>query len=220
AWTQANWLRRATAILVVVLAIAGCTGFYLMRRHAAASRQIKSIAVQPFKPFGADDKYDQLGLGMMDALITKLSNVKSFVVRPTGAVLRAYTDQRDSTVLARSLAVDSFLDGRIQAAGGRVRVSVQLVRTSDGVPIWADNFDQRAADVFVLQDSIAERVADSLMLRLSGEEKTSLSKRYTESTEAHLAYIRGRYFWDKRTPEGLKKAMESFNQAVEADPAY
>jgi DNA-binding winged helix-turn-helix (wHTH) protein/TolB-like protein/Tfp pilus assembly protein PilF len=216
---ERGWAEYALRAVAIVLVVAGCA-IYLWPRRSGAGQQIKSIAVLPFKPFGTDDKYDQLGLGMMDALITRLSNVRKIVVRPTSAVLRANTTERDSGALARSLGVDSFLEGRIQAAGGRVRLSVQLVRTTDGVPIWAETFDQRASDLFALQDSVAERVANSLVLRLTGEEKASLSKRYTESDEAHLAYIRGRYFWDKRTPDGLKKAMDCFNQAIEADPSY
>jgi DNA-binding winged helix-turn-helix (wHTH) protein/TolB-like protein/tetratricopeptide (TPR) repeat protein len=214
-----NW-RAIGAVIALLVAGAIVTVSLSGKKGGGSNNRLKSIAVLPFKPFGIDDKYDQLGLAMADALITKLSNIREIVVRPTSVVLRAEVSERDPGAIGRKLAVDSVLEGRIQASNGLVRVSVQLIRTSDGVPLWAERFDQTGSNTFQLQDSISQRVADSLMPQLTGEEKTLLSERYSPSDTAHLAYIRGRFFWDKRTPEGLKKAIDSFNQAIEADPAY
>ena len=214
-----NW-RAIGAVIALLVAGAIVTVSLSWKRGGGSNNRLKSIAVLPFKPFGADDKYDQLGLAMADALITKLSNIREIVVRPTSVVLRAEVSERDAGAIGRKLAVDSVLEGRIQASNGLVRVSVQLIRTSDGVPLWAERFDQTGSNTFQLQDSISQRVADSLVPQLTGEEKTLLSDRYSPNDAAHLAYIRGRFFWDKRTPEGLKKAIDYFNQAIEADPAY
>ena len=213
--------RHALIALILLLVAGAIVSFRIMRRSdSPPTRQIRSIAVLPFKPFGVDNRYSELGLAMADALTTKLSNVREIVVRPTTVVLRAHSEVQDPGPVGRKLSVDAVLEGRIQAYGGRIRVSVQLIRSSDGVPLWAQRFDQSAIDTFFIQDSISRRVTDSLMLTLTGDEKTLLSKRYTQSDAAHLSYIRGRYFWDKRTPQDLKKAISSFNEAVDSDPSY
>src|SRR5262249_26478859 len=155
------------------------------------------------------DEY--LGPGMADALITRLSNIKQVVVRPTSAVLK-YSDQ-DSAAAGRELGVDALLNGKIQISGGRIRVTVQLVRGRDGAPLWAENFDDRFTDVFAVQDSISAQVAQALKLRLTAQERQQLVKRYTENAEAYNLYLKGRYFWNKRTEQGFEKAIVYFNQA-------
>ncbi|HYL97509.1 MAG TPA: winged helix-turn-helix domain-containing protein, partial [Blastocatellia bacterium] len=214
--------RRLFAILAPIFLIgATVLAIRIIRwRAAPPARGIRSIAVIPFKPLGVDDRYSELGLEMADALTTKLSNIREIVVRPTTVVVRAHSQEQDPSAVGRKLSVDAVLEGRIQGNRGRIRVSVQLIRSSDGVPLWAERFDQSATDTFTLQDSISQRVADSLMLTLTGDEKTLLSKRYTQSDAAHLSYIRGRYFWDKRTPQDLKRAINNFNDAIDADPSY
>ncbi|HLG14403.1 MAG TPA: tetratricopeptide repeat protein [Blastocatellia bacterium] len=178
----------------------------------------KSIAVLPFKHIGARPGSEYLGLGMADALITRLSNVKQITVRPTSTV-RRYKNE-DAVGAGRQLRVQSVLDGSIQESGGRIRVTVQLVNVQDGASLWAEKFDQQFTDVFALEDSISEQVAKALTVRMSAGERRSLTKRYTEDPRAHRAYLKGRYFWNKRTPEGLKKGVKYFEQAIEMDPEY
>ncbi|PYS85104.1 MAG: hypothetical protein DMF67_02285 [Acidobacteria bacterium] len=178
------------------------------------------MAVLPFKSLGAGAGEDFAGPGMADALITKLSNVKNFNVLPTSAVLKYAGPESDPLAAGRALGVDSVLDGRMQRAGERIRVTVQLLRTGDGAPLWAGQFDENFTNVFAVQDSISDQLTRALTLRLSGEERGQLQKHYTENADAYQAYLKGRYFWNKRTTEGFKKGIENFRQAIAQDPNY
>lgn len=193
-------------------------------RNQAASRNAvtRSIAVLPFKTLGAiessDDEY--LGLGMADALITTLSNLRQLVVRPTNAVIRFADPLQDLLIAGQELGVDVVLDGRVRRTNDRVRVTVQLISVQDGAPLWAEKFDEKWTDIFTVQDSISEQVARALMLRLSGAERKLLTKRETKNTDAYQAYLRGRYYWNKFTEESFQRAIASFNEAINIDPEY
>jgi DNA-binding winged helix-turn-helix (wHTH) protein/TolB-like protein/Tfp pilus assembly protein PilF len=184
------------------------------------ARAARSIAVLPFKTLKGEGSDEYLGLGMADALISKLSNLHQVVIRPTSAVVKYAGAGQDPLAAGRELGVDSLLDGMIQRSDNRIRVTVQLVRVSDGAPLWSEKFDEKFTDIFALQDTIAAQVTEALMLKLSGEEKKQLTKRQTVDPEAYQLYLRGRYFWNKRTAEGLKKGIEYFEQATEKDPSY
>jgi len=188
--------------------------------QATTPKKIESIAVLPFKPLGAEAGDEYTGPGMTDALITKLSNSRQLTVRSTSAVLRYSNPNQDALAAGRELGVDSVLEGKIQRAGDRVRVTVQLVRVSDGASLWAQTFDEKFTDIFAMQDSISEQVVKALTLQLSREERERMMKRYTESAEAYQAYLKGRYFLDKRTVESVKKAREYFQEAVDRDQNY
>ncbi len=185
----------------------------------AAGADVTCLAVLPFKLIGAVTDNEYLGLGLADALITKLTNLRQIRVRPTSAV-RDYTAARDIAVAARELKVDALLDGSIQLALKRVRVTAQLVDARDGATLWAENFDEKLVDIFSLEDSLSDQVVRALSLKLTGEERKHLVKRHTESTEAYQAYLKGRYFWNKRTAEGFNKGVEYFEHAIALDPNY
>jgi DNA-binding winged helix-turn-helix (wHTH) protein/TolB-like protein/Tfp pilus assembly protein PilF len=188
-------------------------------RVAETDQAVKSIAVLPFKPLGAEAE-EYIGPGMADALITKLSNTGQITVRSTSAVLRYNKQSQDPLAAGRELGVDSVLDGKIQRVGERVRVTVQLVRVSDGASLWAQTFDEKFTDIFAMQDSISEQVTKALTLQLSRDERERMLKRYTENTEAYQAFLKGRYFLDKRTAASFKKAMEYFQQAIGHDQNF
>jgi DNA-binding winged helix-turn-helix (wHTH) protein/TolB-like protein/Flp pilus assembly protein TadD len=216
-----RWLMLATFLTAAALASAG----YLRWRQpawggAAPANDIRRIAVLPFKPIGPAGEDEQFRVGMADALITRFSSWGGVSVRPTSAILK-YTDPRQDAVEAgRELQVDAVLEGAIQRSGNRLRVSAQLVRVRDGAPVWADRFEETSSDIFAVQDSIAEQAALALTRRLSSEERSVLTKRHTVSPQAYQEYVKGRYFWNKRTEEGLRKGIEHFRRAIEIDPAY
>ncbi len=192
----------------------------------------KSLAVLPFKLLSViagetgentGDKF--LELGLADALITRLSNVRRFVVRPTSSVLRysankSKNNHLDPLAAGRELNVEYVLDGHIQRAGNRIRVSVQLLNVQERSTIWADRFDENFTDVLSLEDAISTQVAVSLIPKISGNEREQLLKRGTDNAAAFEAYLRGRYHFNTFTEEGFAKAIVSYNQAIALDPNY
>src|SRR6185369_12131352 len=173
-----------------------------------------------FKPISEQSRDEFLELGMADALITKLGNIRQVTVTPTSSV-RKYTNlTQDPIAAGNELKVESVLEGSIQKLSDRIRVTVRLVKVADGTSLWAETFDENLSDIFELQDSISERVASALAVRLSTPERERITKRYTESSEAYQLYQKGRYFWNKRTQDGLKKGIDFFEQAIKKDPNY
>lgn len=220
--SRAKMSRRLVAIVacVVVIGLAIAGYFLLSSKPRPAGLGIRSIAVLPFKPLLAEGRDESLELGMADALITKLSNLRQIVVRPTTAMLR-YTDAaQDPLAAGREQGVDSLIEGRLQRSGDKIRVTVQLIRVSDGAPLWAGTFDESFTNLFAVQDSISKQATDALLLHISGEEKLRLAKNYTDNIEAYQLYIKGRYFSTKLSAEGNTKAIGYYQQAIEADPKY
>jgi TolB-like protein/DNA-binding winged helix-turn-helix (wHTH) protein/Flp pilus assembly protein TadD len=180
----------------------------------------KSIAVLPFEPLGQDMNDGLLGLGMADAVIGKMSNVKELVVLPTSAVSKYQGAANDPLAAGRALGVDAILSGTVQRSGDRVRATVQLVHVATGRTIWSEKFDQTFTDIFGIQDSISDSVIRSLALNLTTHEQKQLRKHYTTTPAAYDSYLMGLYFWNKRSRDGLEKAIDYFGQAVARDPNF
>jgi TolB-like protein/Tfp pilus assembly protein PilF len=180
----------------------------------------RSIAVLPFKSLEQDSSAEYLGLGLADALITRLSNIRTIVVRPTSAVLKYTGVSQDAVSIGTELSVQSVLEGSMQRSGDRIRVTVQVVDVQDGTSVWAARFDEMFVDIFLVEDSISEQVTRALSLQLTGEEKGRLAKRYTEIPGAYQLYLKGRFFWYRRTEEALSASLTYFEQAIELDPEY
>jgi tetratricopeptide (TPR) repeat protein len=157
---------------------------------------------------------------MADALITRLGSTRQLRVRSTGAVQRYAVPGLDPVVAGRDLEVDSVLEGSIQTAGDRLRTTVRLLRVSDGSTLWAGTFDEPLTDIFSVQDQVSQRVADALALELTEAQRSLLTRRDTTDSEAYQLYLRGRFFWNKRSRDGFERGASYFRQAVEKDPAY
>lgn len=179
-----------------------------------------SLAVLPFRPIDPQQADEVLEVGMADALITRLSNLKQVAARSTSAVRRYAGIDQDPVTIGRVLKVDSVLQGTIQRVGDKMRVTAQLVRVKDGASLWAATFDEKFTDIFSVQDSISSQVAGALAVRLIGKEQELLTKRHTENIEAYQFYLRGRHAWNRRDQEGLRKAARFYQQAIEQDPTY
>jgi len=189
------------------------------RASRAASET--ALAVLPLKVIelaGGDSASDYLGTGLADALITRLSAIQSFAVRPTSSVLR-YTDA-DPLFAGRELGVAFVLEGRIRRASDRIRVTMQLLDVSDGTAAWAGQFDEKFTDVLTLEDAISANVAEAIVPHLTRDELTRLAKRGTNDPEAHEAYLRGRSHWNKFNEDGFAKAIVCYHQAIAIDPDY
>ncbi|MDR3747124.1 MAG: winged helix-turn-helix domain-containing protein [Acidobacteriota bacterium] len=211
------------ALLCVILLGLGAAAFFIasrLRSHSnTVSASTRSIAVLPFHGLNPNLGDEYLGLGMTDALITRLSNLHKIIVRPVGTV-KKYATSDDPLSAGKELAVDSVLDGTIQHSGDRTRVTVRLLRVSDGEELWGSEFDEKLTDMFAIEDSISQKVAGALALNLSGDEQRRLARPFTASNDAYQLYMKGRFFWNKRTVEGVKKSLEYFQQAIAADPGY
>jgi DNA-binding winged helix-turn-helix (wHTH) protein/TolB-like protein/Tfp pilus assembly protein PilF len=223
---QASWIlgKPARILLVCVLLLAGAAmGLLYFRgsgepKHAAHVTQVRSIAVLPFKPLSTDGSDEYLGLGMADTLITKLSNLRQIIVRPTSAVRKYTAPDQDPLAAGREQRVDAVLEASFQRMGDKVRLTARLLNVQDGSSLWSYKCDEYCTDIFALQDAISERVTEALALELTGEERKLLTKRYTENAQAYELYMKGRLFLNKRTAESIRKASEYFNQAIELDP--
>jgi serine/threonine protein kinase/tetratricopeptide (TPR) repeat protein len=183
----------------------------------------ESIAVLPFTILSSPientgDEY--LGIGLTDALITRLSNVQRLIVRPTSSVLRYRGAGIDPLLAGRDLSVNFIVDGSLRRVGDRLRVTAQLFNVREGVTRWSEQFDEDSTDVLHIEDSISEQVANALLPQLSRDEQRQLSKRGTDSVEAFESYLRGRYYWNSYTESGLARALECYNHAIELDPHY
>jgi DNA-binding winged helix-turn-helix (wHTH) protein/TolB-like protein/Flp pilus assembly protein TadD len=207
--------------LMLLFLVVGSASLLAWRYSRAArsmpGKSVHSLAVLPFQPLTADSADEALEMGMADALITRLSNSKDLVVRPTSSVMKYVGAGTNALAAGRELEVDAVLVGRVQRADNRIRVTVQLLRVSDEVPIWAERFDDYFTNIFAVQDSISEKMAEALAMRLSGNDKEQLTRRSTESTEAYQLYMQGRYFHFKYD---FAKALGFFQAAVEKDPEY
>jgi len=183
----------------------------------------KVVAVLPLKvlsgsgPDTTGDNY--LGIGLADALITRLSGIRSLRVRPTSSVLRYTAPETDPLAAGRELNVDYIVDGHLRRVGDRIRVTAQLLHVRESATRWAAQFDEHSTDVLQLEDSISEQVARALVPQLSGDEH-QLRKQGTDNAKAFEAYLRGRYYWNTFTEEGFAKALICYNQAVAHAPNY
>jgi TolB-like protein len=188
---------------------------------------IKSLAVLPLKSLDAGENY--LGLGIADAVIRRINQTGELIVRPTSAVRRYLNEETDALTAARQLNADAVLEGSVQRADDRLRVSVNLLRTSDGASLWADSFDMRVADIFTIQDTMSQQVASRLQLKLDPAQQARLTKRYTSSPVAYEFYVKGVYSFDqvlglggygeKAKPQA-EATIDLFKKAIEADPNY
>jgi TolB-like protein/Tfp pilus assembly protein PilF len=181
---------------------------------------VRSIAVLPFRSLGPDRLDEYLRLGLADALITRLGYVQRLEVRPTGSVRSFLDGPVDPVAAGRALGVDAVLEGQIQRNGARTRVTVQLVGVRRAATVWSEKFDVRSGDLFEIEDTISNAVTRAVVSGLSEGEKLLLTRRRATTPEAYQAYLKGRYYWNRRTQDSFRKGVEAFRHAIEADPEY
>ncbi len=224
---QVKGHKRGASIILAVLLLAIVTGgiVYRWRWRPTTTTQpeIKSLAVLPLKSLDSGENY--LGLGIADAVIRRISQTGELIVRPTSAVRRYLSEETDGLTAAKQLEVDSVLEGTFQRADDRLRVSVNLLRASDGASLWTEKFDMRMADVFTIQDSISQEVAARLQLKLTSSQQAHLGKRYTSNAEAYEYYVKGRTNFEEVTTaigdrQAIDAAITYFKKATELDPKY
>lgn len=205
------------AIAALVLSIGIVAAWFY--RTPSALPKTNTIAVLPLRSLNGDQDAKILGLGLTDALITKLGSLRKVIVLPTNAVA-TFSDQTEPLEMGRRLNVDAVLDGSIQQSEGRLRVNVRLIRTSNGEQIWTDKFEQPLAGLFALQDALSANIAKSLAFELSKSEAEQLMRRGTQNPEAYEKYLRGRFYQTQNTPEGFDRSLELYQEAVALDPGF
>ena len=212
------------AVLVLTLGIVAFFLYHLRSRNlelALPSTKAKTLAVLPFQVTGSKNAEDEyLGPGIADSLNMRLSKIKEFAVRPTSSVLRFNKPNQNVLDAGRKLAVEEVIEGRIERANNRVQITAHLRRVSDGTLLWADTFDEQFTSLFNVDENISRRVARALKLNLTSEEEQQLASNNTDNPEAFHTYLRGRYAWNKRTIDEIRKAIKFLKQAIELDTAY
>jgi TolB-like protein/Flp pilus assembly protein TadD len=210
------------SLIVVAVAVAALIVWQLLPQKKTVSppSERSSIAVLPFDDLSPGKDQGYLCDGLAESLINALTKIKDLRVPATTSSFSFRDKQRDIQEIGDKLNVKTVLRGSVQKAGNRVRITSQLIRISDESLLWSEQFNRNLEDVFAIQDEISLAIVDRLNVSLFGEEKAELLKRHTEDIEAYNMYLQGRYFWNKRTAEGLKKALEYFEKAIEKDLDY
>lgn len=212
--------RRFYALCAALILLASALTVLLARRlRDGEVEPPRSVAVLPFKVIGGDGN-DLDGLGMSDAIALKLGGLQSPTILPSSSVFKYAGHDVEARAAGRELGVEAVLEGAVQRAGDRVRVTSQLVGVGDGRVLWSGKFDAQRNDIFSVQDSISEQVAEAILPRLTTVERDRLAKQYTRDTEAYQAYMTGVYFWNKRSKQDVTKAIDYFQQAIQKDPNY
>ena len=207
--------QRILLVAAVVVIVVTVIGIYLWQQSSVTTTT-RTIAILPFKSLVREQRDEALELGMADALISKLSEAEEITVRPLSAIRRYDSPDQDSVAAGRNLNVEAILDGSLQTSGDRIRVNARLVRVSDGKQLWASQFDEKFTDIFDVQDSISERVATALKVRLINKG----NRRYTDNIEAYELYMKGRFHGLRLTRAETDKAVAYFQQAIELDRNY
>ncbi len=198
-----------------VLLLAGAVAYWSTR-----GRTLDSLAVLPFTNASADPNLEYLSDGITDNIINSVSQLPNLKVISRASTFRYKGQAVDPEAVGRALRVGALLTGRVAPHGDKVTISVELVKTADNTHIWGEQYERAISGVFAVVEEISRQLSSKLQLKTSGANNKQLAKSYTENVEAYKLYLQGRYYWNKRTEEGIKKSIEYFQRALEMDPGY
>jgi serine/threonine protein kinase/tetratricopeptide (TPR) repeat protein len=204
---------------VVLLAVAAAVAVYFVRQSSEKPK-VNSIAVLPFVNATGDPNNEYLSDGLTESLIGTLSQLPNVKVMARSTVFRFKGNQEDPRQIGRDLQVGAVLMGRITQHGDELGVQADLVNTGDGTELWGSHYARKQADITQVQGDITRDISNSLRIQLSGNEQQRLGRAGTTNPEAYRLYLEGRQLWYGRTPAGLKKSIDLFQQAIAADPSY
>src|SRR5262249_10282011 len=204
---------RWIAGLAIGVALALAVGFVLY--HGRSASKITSLAVLPFVNASNDPNSEYLSDGLTESLINNLSQISNLAVMSRSAVFRYKGHDVDPQAVAHDLKVDGVVTGRIMQRGDQLIISAELIDGHTNHNLWGDQYDRKVSDVLAVQQEITRSISDKLTEHLSGEPKKQRAKGGTSDPEAYQLYLKGRYYWEKRTPDSLEKAKEHFNEAIE-----
>lgn len=179
-----------------------------------------SIAVLPFANISNDAENEYFCDGLAEEILNALAKIESLKVAARTSAFSFKNRNINVSEIGRTLGVNSILEGSVRRSRDRVRITVQLVNARDGYHLWSERYDREMKDIFDVQDEITLAVVDALKVKLLGEEKAALLKRYTDNTEAYELYLKGRFYWQQLSPESQRRGIENFQRAIEIDPQY
>jgi serine/threonine protein kinase/Tfp pilus assembly protein PilF len=207
-----------TLAAALLAAVAAAYSFFFIARAPLPNE--KSIAVLPFENLSEEQSNAYFADGIQDEILTRLSKIADLkVISRTSTQRYKHTSQSPSQI-AHQLGVANVLEGSVQKTNDQVRVNVQLITAANDTHLWAETYDRKLTDIFAVESDIATTIAKTLQARLTGAEKTAIAKHPTANREVYELYLKGRFFWNKRTAPDLRKAIEYFNQALDKDPDY
>jgi TolB-like protein/Tfp pilus assembly protein PilF len=214
-------------IYIVIIAGAISVGIFFLGRYTASrseggplggsSLPGKSIAVLPFDNLSRDPENAYFAEGVQDEILTRLAKVADLKVISRTSTQKYKSAPDNLREIAKQLAVANILEGSVQKAADQVRVTVQLINAATDAHLWAETYDRKLTDIFAVETDIAKTIADTLQAKLTGLEKRAIAAQPTDDTEAHEFYLKGRYFWNKRTGPDLRRAIDYFKQAIDKD---
>jgi serine/threonine protein kinase/tetratricopeptide (TPR) repeat protein len=217
------WRSRAVLGIgaVAVLASVALAGWlYSSHLQNGAGQPIDSVAVLPFVNAGGDPNTEYLSDGITESLINSLSQLPHLKVMSRDSAFRFKGKGADAETVGRQLGVRAVFEGRVLQQGDELEISAELVDARDDTHIWGQRYNRKLADVFALQDDVAKEMTTALRVRLTGEDEKRMAKSYTTNPEAYQDYLKGRYWWNKRTEEGYDKGIDYFHQAITRDSSY
>lgn len=202
--------------IVALVVLAAIAYFALLVPH----KSIDSLAVLPFVNAAGDPNTDYLSDGITESLINGLSRLSNLTVMSRSSVFHYKGKEVDPQKAGKELGVKAVLTGRVMQRGDDLIISTELVDVSNNSHIWGDQYNRKLSDILRVQEEISKEISSNLSIKLGGEEEKKLTKRSTENTEAYQLYLKGRFYWNKRKADDLRRALEYFNQAIEQDPNY
>jgi len=214
-------------IYVVAIGAALSLVFFVLGRYMAPNKQSglaelpgKSLAVLPFANLSGNPDNAYFAAGIQDEIITRLAKITQLRVISCTSTQRFKSSPDDLPAIARQLGVANIVEGSVQRTSDEVRVNVQLIKAENDAHLWADTFDRKLTDVFKIESEIASKIAETLQAKLTGSEAKAIAAQPTTDLEAHQLYLQGRYLWNRRTADNLKRALSYFEQAAQKDPNY
>jgi TolB-like protein/DNA-binding winged helix-turn-helix (wHTH) protein/Flp pilus assembly protein TadD len=215
-WRLAAW---ALAALTVALSL-WVAALRMTSASKSSAPQVRSLAVLPLENLSGDSSQEYFADGMTDELITQLAQIRALRVISRSSVMGYKHLHKPLTEIARELNVEAVVEGSILRSGDRVRITAQLIRVPADEHIWAQSFEGNLSDTLALQGKVAQAVADRIRVTLSNTENAALQKTQSVNVQAYDDYLKGRFYWNQRTREGLKQAIDYFKSSIAAEPKY
>src|ERR1700686_2436723 len=211
---------RPAIIALALLLIFSLLGLWLFRYPGRPSTGIRSLAVLPLENLSGEASQNYFADGMTDELITDLAQISALRVISRTSVMVYKGARKPLPQIARELNVDAVVEGTVLRSGDQVRITAQLIEASTDKHLWSQSYEGELRDTLALQNRVASAIADQIRINLTPQEQATLKTARAFNPEAYQSYLKGRYFWNKRTADGLKAALAYFNQAIEEDPKY